>query len=485
MRRFIFLIVPLLLACRLFNPPSGTTPTPVSPTESGASAHLTPLPAGSPEPSATPSDQFNTRYHPDGGLYVGDRISIEVMAPNGYNAPENAEVEIQYNDMVLGKETFQSFGLAGRRQATFYWVWDTKGLAAGPHALSFSILPGGPRWVETIQLQPFNQLPPPEPDAHWDTLTTTCCILHYITGTDAARDLKALEQMANTQAQKAEKRMNIKFDDPVEITFLSRTLGHGGFASDQIYVTYQDMNYAGGDPAQVLHHEMIHILDRQLGGENRPVIFVEGLATYLSDGHFKREALLPRAGALLKLNWYIPLTQLADAFYPSQHEIGYLEGAALIGYLEQTYGWERFNHLYRNMPDDHGQPPSQMLDEAFKQSFGLSLQEVEAGFMHFLSSQPVTDADITDLRLTVTYYDLVRRYQRQMDTSAYFMTAWLGNGPTMRGKGIVTDYLRHPAGPKNIEIEQLLVKANQHLLAGEYNEVDTLLRQVNVLLNAQ
>jgi len=120
-------------------------------------------------------------------------------------------------------------------------------------------------------------------------------------------------------------RMGIDFTAPSLSPCCRGVLGHGGFATRRSRSPYLDRNYAGSNFGLVLHHEMIHILDGRLGGEYRPSLFVEGLAVYQSGGHFKPEPLMPRAAALLPsetgLGRYIPLAELADNFYLSQHEI--------------------------------------------------------------------------------------------------------------------------------------------------------------------
>ena len=68
------------------------------------------------------------------------------------------------------------------------------------------------------------------------------------------------------QAESSVDRMGVDFVERIPITILPRVLGHGGFAGSEIYISYIDTNYAGNDLSQVLHHEMIHILDRRLGG---------------------------------------------------------------------------------------------------------------------------------------------------------------------------------------------------------------------------
>jgi hypothetical protein len=210
---------------------------------------------------------------------------------------------------------------------------------------------------------------------------------------------------------------------------------------------------------------------------------VEGLAVYISGGHFKQEPLLPRAAALFDLGWYIPLKDLADDFYPQQHEVGYLEAGALVQYMVEKYGWSAFNDFYRHMPDPGNRKPSGTLDTALRERFGISLSDLETDFTAFLKTQVVTDDIRADLRLTVRFYDTVRRYQQGLDPSAYYLTAWLPDGMTMRDLGIVADYLRHPDGWKNRLIEPLLVRADAEWRSGEYPQVKKTLDWINWLLD--
>jgi hypothetical protein len=228
---------------------------------------------------------------------------------------------------------------------------------------------------------------------------------------------------------------------------------------------------------------MIHILDRSLGGELRPSLLVEGLAVYLSRGHFKREPLKQRAAALLELGWYLPLTELADSFYTSQHEIGYLEGGALVQYMVNTYGWEAFDDFYRDIHPQPSGSQSEAIDKALKSHFGLSLLQLEMRFKTELHQQEIIPEMYADLRLTVDFYEAVRRYQQLLDPSAFFLTAWLPEGDQMRQRNIVADYLRHPITDDNLAIENLLVSVDQELRAGNYNEAERLLQMVNKKLD--
>jgi hypothetical protein len=435
--------------------------------------------------AACASAQTETGYtvltHPDGPLYAGDRVSFEILP--GANATDGLSVEISADGTMLGASGFGPYGVGGRTEAVFWWTWDTRDLEPGRHTLTFSILPQGPSWTETYVLHPAASVPAPEPEAGWESTTSGCCTIYYVTGTDAERDIESLKALADEQAADVESDFGAAFPAPVTVTFLPRTLGHGGFASDSIYVSYLDRNYAGSATAQIVHHELAHIMDAQLGGGYRPSVLVEGLAVYISGGHFKEEPLLPRAAALFDLGWYIPLADLADDFYPQQHEIGYLEAGALVQYLVETYGWDAFDNFHRHMPDLAPAAPSEVLDAALREHFGISLAELETDFTAALRSQTVTGDVRDDLRLTVRFYDTVRRYQQGLDPSAYFMTAWLPDGKTMRETGIVADYLRHPDGWKNRLIESLLVRADAELRLGEYDRVEKTLNQVDWLLD--
>jgi len=501
MRRFLVVFALALLACQAtsqaFLPATGrearidqaATATPIlSPT---VRPTATSPPTASPTPAAlavptylpTIPEQrgFTTRYHPDGPLYVGDRVSIEVIAPEGFGT-EGKKVQIFLGDDpqdAIGSAEFSAYGIGGRPQATFLWAWDTSGLTSGEYTLSFAVLPDGLAWSEVIRLHPAADVPPPEPFARWETVETACCRLHYITGTEAERDLEEIIATANAAAREASRQMGVGFETTVSITLVPRVVGHGGFASDEIFISYLDRNYAGNDLPQVLLHEMIHVLDSQIGGELRPSILVEGLAVYLAGGHFKKEPIFPRAAALLEAGWYLPLGELADTFYTSQHEIGYLEGAALVAFLVETYGREGFEAFYRDIRPQSGGEQSRAIDAAIQAHFNLTLAQVEQEFKQALRRQPVDPVQSEDLQLSIAFYDTVRRYQRALDPSAFFLTAWLPDGGEMRERGIVADYLRRPRSAGNQVIESLLVEADEALRAGDYPEARSALERAN------
>ncbi len=423
---------------------------------------------------------YDVITHPDGPLYVGDRVSFEVFAPQGESTGE--VVEVSFDEQTLGSASFAPFGIGQRDQATFWWVWDTSGLEPGDYSVTFT-LGSGYSWVEEISLLPASQVPPPEPEAAWTSTTTECCIIYYITNTDAARDIEILSALADEESEVVATQMGAELQERIPIIFMPRVIGHGGFAWDGVYISYLDGNYVGNEMDMVLHHEFVHYYDDWIGGEYMPTMLQEGLAVYLSGGHFKLEPIGPRAAALLDPGWYIPLKTLADDFYNQQHDVGYLEAAALVQYLYETYGPGEFIEFYRTIPYPDGTTDSGILDEALRDQFGLSLADLETAFKNYLSSQPVTDDIRTDLELTVSYFDALRRYQSLLDPSAYFLTAWLPGGQAMRDQGIVADFTRRPRGWQNWLVEKMLVRVHDELFGGDYEGAARSLEWTNWVLD--
>jgi hypothetical protein len=157
------------------------------------------------------------------------------------------------------------------------WVWDTKNQIAGLHTLSYSVQPQGITWTEQVNLVPSVAMPPAEADAHWAETLTQCCTVYYVTNTASERDLLVLTSLVDAQAKDVTEKLGADFTETITVTLLPRLLGHGGFTTTEISVSYLDRNYASNSWELVVHHEMVHTLDGQLGGDFRPTIFVEGL----------------------------------------------------------------------------------------------------------------------------------------------------------------------------------------------------------------
>lgn len=481
-RSLLVLILLLLLSCRVL------TPLPAAPTAS-------PTPTATATATQTPEEPvpFEVHIHPEDGLYVGDLVSFEVIkledeansaGENGNDEESYVEIEVQHPTPVdLGSEHFESFGIGDRQQATFNWVWDTTDLESGDYELTFRILPEGPEWNETITLFPQDALPPHALEADWVTTESECCLITYLTGTAAARDIEEIIQIVDDEAAQSLDEMAADQMDDLHIVLLPRVLGQGGFASGEIYISYLDRNYAGESYENVVHHEMIHVIDLSLGGDFLPRFFVEGLAVYQSGGHYKAEPLLPRAAALLDLGWYIPLEELLDDFYFHQHEIGYLEASALIEYMIDQWGYEAFDAFYRSINYLEGGDDKDAIDAALQNHFGISFANLSQQFLTALQSYP-SDVNLQeDVALTVALFDTIRRYQQILDPSAYFLTAWLITLEDLQSQDIAADYLRHPSQPENLTIETMLIAAQDALLESDFKTTRDILEAVNTSLD--
>jgi hypothetical protein len=532
---FLFI---LLFACKSLQPeawaPSPLPPSalPFTPSPSAsATARPTDRPTDQPthlpvyQPTPVPARPFTLRVHPDGPIYAGDQVSFEII-PSQPTDLKDRQVQIDLQTAEGPKQVsagFGEYGIGARQQATLLWAWDTRGLPAGDYPLQFSLQPDELTWVETVHLLPRGQLPPPEPQAAWAMTSNRCCNVYYITGSQAAVELPELLKSLDEQARLASQRMGVELTEPIPVVLLPRVLGHGGFASKEITVSHLARNYMGGSQEIIFHHEMIHLLDARLGGDFRPSALVEGLAVYLSGGHFKPEPLLDRAAALLPpepgctawspaseqaepaalgcgVDRYIPLARLFDHFYFEQHEIGYLQAGALVEFVVETWGWEEFSAFYRDIhqpsapqvtPQAEAAPTdtatanmaSRAVDAASQAHFGLTLQQLEERFISALRQQRASPADAEDVGLTVQFYDTARRYQQLLDPSAHFLTAWLLDNEQMRQREIVADYLRRPARPENYALETMLVSANDNLRDGDLAEVISLLDAVHRVLD--
>lgn len=480
------------LACNFLLPPRATlTPSPTASPQPLATNNQPP--ATSPPPTPNPQSLApSVLFHPDPQLYSGDIVSLEVDEENVDPAWQDASVKLYLGAAALkplAVTKFERRGIGRQLQATFTWAWDTGDLV-GPQTLIVNVVPPeaealslAPLAVLTLtaNLLPAAQRPMPEPLAHWAESESECCLFHYLTGTAAARDIAQIESEADTALAHTEARLGVKQKDKITVTLLSRLLGHGGFATEGIALSYIDRNPVGSTLFNIFAHEGSHVLDQQLS-PTRPTIMTEGLAVYTAGGHFKTEPLDQRAAALLALKRYLPLSQLVKDFYPAQHEISYLEAGAFITYLVDTYGWESFKKFYSSFRP--GSLETEMLNSALRANFGKNLTELEADWLAHLRSVEVSSQAIEDLRLSIELYDTLRRYQTVNDPAAHFLNAWLPDVKEARRRGIVADFVRHPNTPESIALETMLVEAARALEAGDFARTEKLLTSVNAVLEA-
>lgn len=411
---------------------------------------------------------FEVEFYPVAPYHVGDILSARVTY-TGNDQIAGTQITIalaDQPDQVLATTTFSQW----RNQAVFYWFLDTEGGTPGFIEFLFNISKMDITWTQGVHL-----LPNPENrQAEWSIAHSSCCTLHYLTETDAEADLVDITEVLETrsaialdQFAKAGVFTESPMEEPLPIVLIPIVVGHGGFATDEAVLTYSRWNWAGIEFEILAHHEMVHVIDRLVNTEGpRPSIFVEGLAVYLSGGHYREGDPLQRAAALLALDMYLPITEIVNDFYAAQHEIGYMQAAALVAYLDMLWGWETFIDFYFNLPE--GPSDDEIISSALESRFGMDLQALEEDFIAYLETVEIKPGVKDDVRLTVETYDMLRRYQTLAIPSAHFRTAWWPPIRQMRDAGIVGDYAYREKAPVNVIVESYFLEGHAALRTEDY-----------------
>jgi hypothetical protein len=427
------------------------------------------LPAPS-RPGSAPSQagKYEVRIHPDLPLEIGDEISFEIYSSPGTNLQDQQiTVSLEAPQVKqLGQGNFVPT-VDNRFRAELQWVWDTHGFQPGQYTLAFTIKPAEDEWQQMVELQPA----PANSLYRWAVGQTECCNVHYITGTPAERDLPRLLPQIEDQVRQVENELKHTLAAKIEIDLLPRVLGQGGFTADEIFLSYpaDAVNYLDSDLMTVLHHEVVHRVDADMGGEFRPLFLIEGLAVYLAGGHYHSEPLGQRAATLLDTGAYIPLPNLVNNFYNWQHEIGYLEAGSLVQFMVNTWGWDAYNNFYRDIHPVLVGNDGAAIDKALQAHFGLSLSLLDDRFQVYLKSFAINPDLRDDVTLTAELFDDIRLYQQKWDPSAYFQEVWLPDPSQMRSRGIVADYLPRSGTVQNMPLEKLLISAGVDWQKGNFS----------------
>ena len=427
----------------------------------------------------------NILVYPVPQLYTGDRVTFQLVAdvPANLN-PADIPVRIYVNDELIvdaplgGRSRF-----SGDAYGLYEWVWTATD--AGEHAVTVVLDPldeiqvGDTHQDNNIVNLSINVLQAESAPKPWVTESTAYANIHVVQDTAAHRDIPLLKVEVDRAVQESAARLGIIPTEKLNIYFIDRVIGQGGYASNSMVISYPDRNYAGGGLSEVLRHEAVHVLDNQIVTGQGYRFMVEGIAVWATGGHYKSENLDQRAAALLlDTNSYLSLTDLVNNFYPAQHEIGYLEAGAFFGYLVHAYGLDTVRNFYANLSPRADQALAESLSHSMTLHFGKTLVQLEADWHSYLRAQPRNATDASDLLLTVDYYDLVRRYQQAYDPSAYFRSAWLPYPENLRTQGLTADLTRHPRAETNIVFETMLESADKALRMGDYDRVRALLNSV-------
>lgn len=462
------------------------TPFPVSPTPATEVEPLATAGMALNDLSITPAD---ISLFPVPAVYAGDRASIQIAPniPRGL-APNDVDVRILVDGVELVAGSLNRRKLSGDTVGLYEWVWDTID-QQGSHTIT-AVLdpqdliqigdenPNNNQATTTVVVEPRELLPNAEANATWITADTECCKLHVVSGTAAHRDLDQLILKVDTAFAHASTKLTEPLIGPYNVYLINRVIGQGGYATDEMVVSYLDRDYAGGGFEEVLVHEAVHLIDQQFAPD-RITFLSEGVAVWVTGGHYKQEDLGQRMAALVEMGRYVPLAEAIDNFFATQHEISYLEAASFVEYLVETYGWSAVHSFYSNASADDAGTLSRAIDKNLRIYFSSSLEEVEADWLEYLSNFPRDRPTLTNLQSTIQLYDVMRRYQTMYDPTAYYLYAWLPSPELAVQLDATADFSRHPDEITNVALETMLKAAYDALSEEDYDQVNALVISID------
>lgn len=463
------------------------TSTPTQAATPDIQASPIPLPTALPTPTViptpTPSYPWTTgeiRVYPGPLHYAGDVLTFEIGLENMRQLAGDASITLSIDNAAPRSVAWElAYSPLRANVLVLRWAWDT-GTLTGLHQITVSIpneVNTAPEILTThVNILPASSRPVQERNARWRTLRTGCCLLSYLTGTAAARDILSIARQTDEDIAAIEKRAGFPVSGkPVPITLIDNVWGNGAYASAELVLTYVDRSYIDLDLNSVTRHEVAHWLMRPLEHET-PTLLQEGVAVYLAGGHYKTEPIAERASALIASDLYIPLGDLTDNFRSHQHESAYIEAAGLVAYLTETYGWDQFLALYS--AKDIGLTDSAWLNIAMQNTFGKSLRQIEQGYRTWLRAHPPGN-QVDDLKLTIGVFDAIRQYQ---DLYAPYQES-LPTAQKAIDAGSTAEFIREPTTPENIALEAMLIEVERALRENRYADGEDLLSAVNAALD--
>ena len=498
MKRFLWVVLVLTgLACRLFVPalppspaaetatPSAVSPSTVSPSTEPPSpvpsSTPTPIPTSTPLPTPTPLpvgpglELDSVRFFP-WPLYPGDWASVTVdpRVPIDVAGPLTLTWALD-NDNILTVPVAPD-GLDARLQARFYWAWQVPETTSAIPLTFTLILPpdvfdpdlADNTLVVSVEPRSIEAFYVPEPEATWASVEQSGVRLHYLTGTAAERDLEAIIVEVTTAYAEVSARFGFGAEgDLLDIYLLDRVIGQGGYASwDWVAITYTDRQYSPVNLGMVLRHELTHRLDAALGCHAAPSVVREGLAVYVSGGHYWPGSLVQDAAALRASTHYIPLSQLADDFYTHQHEVSYREAGAFISYIVEYFGWEGLETFCRATLEGAWENATAQLSGGLLALGEADWQTFEKTWETWLDAQPVSPETRELLETELLLMDTLRAYQLAYDPSAHFLEGILFSPQDGEHWNITADFVRRPREIEPVALELLLVMAQEAIDAG-------------------
>lgn len=461
------------------------TPSPtgeVSPSP-GPTKEPTRPPAAAPEPSPTPDLESpfalervgdQVQAYPGPRHYEGDVLSFEVPV-EGFREPPEVDVSLTLDSgtpmEVPGQWTFNRLIIP--------LALDTSGLE-GKHEVRIQA-PGEPGMdvAYAFEVLPADQRPQQEMDAAWESIEISCCTIHYITNTAAARDVETIADHAQQAAEDFAQVTGVEVEGQLDVYIMDRMWGNGAFAGgDELLMAYTDRYYGPSQGSAGLETIFRHEFTHATGVDSSEAGFFpfnEGLAVYIAGGHYKPEPIPERGAAMLELGY-----EAALDMFPSQHEVAYLHGATIMAYIVEEFGWEALREFGRNAAGDPFYDPAQR-DQILQDAFGVSGETFNADYLAWLGShEPGEQFD--DLRLTIELQDLRREYQTEYAPPP--LAIFGRSEETYARPEFLPLLIREANAPANVAVELMIANAQVAIVHGDYTNAESLIESIRGVLES-
>ncbi len=360
-----------------------------------------------------------------------------------------------------------------------YWwlVLDT----AGEIARAGGSVPLGPA------LQVLLAPPPPEPagiEPAWVISQTKRFRFHYPANSAAERDRFEIGALAESALDQIQSALETEFDGQMSIYLVPRVFWQGGAAyGDKVQlISYLDRSYTGVETWSYFTHEGTHALAQDLlqpkeEGDGPDGVLVEGLAVWVSGGHYRQEPLDAWAAVVAASDDYIPLADLRTGpFYDYQHETSYLEGASFVKYLVGNYGLEKLKELY-GLATGEAEHDGALAHRLY----GKTYEELETEWLDYLAGLEPAPQQVEAWQLKVRSFELMRRYQTELDPDARILPSL---APTEWMSDTYKIFTTRASEAVNLVLETALIAAQERLHGGDLEGARLLLADIEGALDA-
>jgi len=178
-------------------------------------------------------------------------------------------------------------------------------------------------------------------------------------------------------------------DEPTKIEFTFHQGMGAALPNNTIYEVYNEAEKLD------IYHELVHLISAGIG--NPPAMFNEGHAVYhhknqLWDSlHFDSWAVnYKRNNQLIPLRELITFREIGSP--ESRPSIAYPQSASIVGYLISRFGYDRFLEAYRQINMEDITAGTGLIDEKLREIFGLGIDEIETGWLSYLSDHDASSA---------------------------------------------------------------------------------------------